>query len=145
MAPPSQRPRKITPKRQFDLLKEHRSYCPYVVRSTVVPSLSASPLNRPTPPVYSLTRSSSTTSQLNGQSSNGALEGWRAVLTVVLRYGKGQRQRIGLDLPGTEPSNAQECEGEGEPVEVDGVKAMVTDVKSRGGKDLLRYVKGLLG
>lgn len=66
------------------------------------------------------------------------------MLTVLLRYGKGQRQRMGLDYLGAESLDTQESEGDGVPMEVDGVKAMVTGVKSRGGKDLLRYVKGLL-
>lgn len=48
------------------------------------------------------------------------------MLTVVLRYGMGQRQRTGLDL-GRDTS-----EDAGEPMEVDGVKAMVAGVKSRG-------------
>ncbi len=30
-------PRRSTQKRQFDVLKEHRSYCPYVARSTTLP------------------------------------------------------------------------------------------------------------
>jgi len=131
--------RKSLPKRQFDLLREHRSYCPYVVRSTLVPSLP-SPLSNN--PVYGHNRSSSTSSQLNGQIGNGAVEGWRAVLTVLLRYGKGQRQRMGLDYLGGSPDIQEN--GEGTPMEVDGVKAMVAGVKSRGGKDLLRYVKSLL-
>jgi hypothetical protein len=120
--------RKILPKRQFDLLKEHRSYCPYVVRSTVVPSLPLPPSDNP---VYGHTRSSSTLSQLNGQTGNGAVEGWRAVLTVLLRYGKGQRQRMTLDYLGAEALDTQESEG-GVPMDVDGVKAMVAGVKSRG-------------
>ena len=119
--------RKSLPKRQFDLLKEHRSYCPYVIRSTLVPSLPLPPSNNP---VYAHNRSGSTSSQLNGQTSNDAVEGWRAVLTVVLRYGKGQRQRMGLDLLGGSPDI--QGNGEGTPMEVDGVKAMVAGVKSRG-------------
>lgn len=51
---------------------------------------------------------------------------------------------MGLDYLGAESLDTQESEGDGVPMEVDGVKAMVTGVKSRGGKDLLRYVKGLL-
>ncbi|KAF5371842.1 hypothetical protein D9615_009536 [Tricholomella constricta] len=130
-------PSKAVPQRQFDLLKEHRSYCPYVVRSTVVPSLPVAPA-----PGNSRLRSNSAASQMNGQNGTYAMEGWRAVLTVVLRYGMGQRQRLGLDF-------AQRLRGDtgsDEPMEeVDGVRAMVAGVKSRGGKDLLRYVKGLLG
>lgn len=60
------------------------------------------------------------------------MEGWRAVLTVLLRYGKGQRQRIGLDYLGVESSENQGSDGEGAPMEIDGVKAMVAGVKSGG-------------
>ncbi|KAG6864982.1 hypothetical protein C0991_005851 [Blastosporella zonata] len=125
-------------RRPFDILKEHRAYCPYVVRSTIVPTL-------PTPPTFSVALSSNPlpraglTSVLSSQ--NSALEGWRAVLTVVLRYGAGQRHRLGLDfadrLRGDKPPE--------EAAEVDSVKAMIAGVKKRGGKDLLQYVKGLLG
>ncbi|KAF8071686.1 zf-C3HC-domain-containing protein [Lyophyllum atratum] len=132
--------RKAPSQRQFDLLKEHRSYCPYVVRSTVVPTLPVPPGSNATVPVNAQTRSSAA-SQVNGQHGNQAVEGWRAVLTVVLRYGMGQRQRLGLDFV---QRLRGETEGD-EPMEVDGVKAMVAGVKSRGGKDLLHYVKGLLG
>lgn len=52
------------------------------------------------------------------------------MLTVVLRYGKGQRQRMGLDFLGGSPDI--QGNGEGTPMEVDGVKAMVAGVKSRG-------------
>jgi hypothetical protein len=55
------------------------------------------------------------------------MEGWRAVLTVLLRYGKGQRRQMGAESP-----EIQESDGEGTPMEVDGVKAMVAGVKSRG-------------
>ncbi|KAJ6544769.1 zf-C3HC-domain-containing protein [Mycena vulgaris] len=109
------------PQRHFDLLKEHRSFCPYVVRSTVVPSL---PAPAPAAP------------------SAGVLEGWRAVLTVVLRYGLAQRRRklpeggdAAMDVDGDEAADA----------DVGSVEAMVASVKTRGGKELLKYVKGLLG
>ncbi|KAJ7227082.1 C3HC zinc finger-like-domain-containing protein, partial [Mycena pura] len=111
-------PPPVRPQRQFDLLKEHRSYCPYVVRSTVVPSLAAESVTSPT----------------------GVLEGWRAVLAVVLRYGLAQRQR---------EASLRRKRGEG-VMEVDGeesaynVEAMIATVKTRGGRELLKYVKGLL-
>lgn len=116
-APPTPQAKKGPSQRHFDLLKEHRSYCPYVVRSTIVPTLpSAAPVN-------GHTRSHSIP-QLHGQNGTNALEGWRAVLTVVLRYGLGQRQRLGLDFtPGDDTQDSMEA---------DGVKAMVEDVKSRG-------------
>jgi hypothetical protein len=86
--------------RPFDLLKEHRSFCPYVVRSTPVPSLG----------------------------DEGNLEGWRAVLTTVLRY--DMKQRVGYNTLNDE---TQSQDGDiNEPTEVDAVKAMVTGVKNRG-------------
>ncbi|KAH7928220.1 zf-C3HC-domain-containing protein [Leucogyrophana mollusca] len=125
------------PQRQFDLLKEHRSYCPYVVRSTVLPSFPVPPPSTP-----SHVRSTSSTSQLG--SANGALEGWRAVLAVVLRHGLGQRQRATLSRTLSELSGNPVATGEGLD-DLEGVEAMVAGVKSRGGRELLKYVKGLLG
>ncbi|KAK0469928.1 zf-C3HC-domain-containing protein [Desarmillaria tabescens] len=115
-------------KRPFDLLKEHRSYCPYVVRSTVIPTLS--------PQAHLMSQTS-----LTG-GAEGALEGWRAVVTVVLRYGMAQRSHL---TSGRRPSETHEG-GESEREVVDGgIEAMVEGVKARGGKDLLKYVRGLLG
>lgn len=131
------------PRRPFDLLKEHRSYCPYVVRSTVIPSLNQN------------ARSTSSTISLNGQ---GELEGWRAVLSVLLRYGMAQRSQ----LSGRRVEEGEEGRPESGTDFDSGVNAMVEGVKARGvrlypcyidiypltgiqGKDLLRYVKGLLG
>ncbi|KAJ7727329.1 C3HC zinc finger-like-domain-containing protein [Mycena maculata] len=120
--PPPTSSRAPAPQRHLDLLKEHRSFCPYVVRSTLVPSLPA----EPTLPA----------------STAGVLEGWRAVLTVVLRYGMGQRQRMRR----RDGAVAMDVDGEdGTEDAVDGVEAMVASVKNRGGKELLKYVKGLLG
>lgn len=82
--------------RLLDPLREHRSHCPYIVRSSVV---SSAPGGAP------------------------EVEGWRAVLAILVR-------RASLDSTGS--------------AEADGVKEMMVDVKSRGGKDLLKYVKGLL-
>ncbi|KAJ7178579.1 hypothetical protein C8R43DRAFT_942225 [Mycena crocata] len=114
---PPPRARAPAPQRQFDLLKEHRSFCPYVVRSTVVPTL---PSEAPSP-------------------SAGVLEGWRAVLTVVLRYGMGQRQRMAALRRRTgSGDSAMEVDGDAD-TNVDGVEAMVASVKSRGGKELLKY------
>ncbi|KAJ7903640.1 hypothetical protein B0H14DRAFT_3079749 [Mycena olivaceomarginata] len=145
--PPRPRPggqaRAPAPQRHFDLLKEHRSFCPYVVRSTLVPSL---PSEAP----------SVSTSTINGPPA-GVLEGWRAVLAVVLRYGLGQRQRdrtaalrrrVSIDGDSAMEVDGENPDGEnadGAGADVDKVEAMVESVKARGGKELLRYVKGLLG
>ena len=122
--------------KDFDLVKEHRSYCPYVVHSSVVPSF----LHWPT-----------------SDSLGNAIEGWRAVLTVVQRYELSQRQRVSRFLPGNDPDS------QASSVELKGVEAMVSGVKTNGvstevsvprsslrlgfiqGRELLRYVKALLG
>ncbi|KAG9224840.1 hypothetical protein CCMSSC00406_0002009 [Pleurotus cornucopiae] len=137
-----------TARRQFDLLKEHRSYCPFVVKSTIVPALPVPPPSAGSSPasdasttgrfnfsVYSLSSQA-----LTAAGVNNAMEGWRAVLTVIVRYGLSQRQRK-LSRSATTDTDAEGNDG----MEVDGVEAMVEGVKRRGGKDLLRYVKGLLG
>ncbi|KAI1797254.1 zf-C3HC-domain-containing protein [Ganoderma leucocontextum] len=135
------------PQRQLDILREHRPYCPYVVRSTVLPSFSAPSLtatqqradHRRSTSVASMASVNSSTSQVNAQST--AIEGWRAIMAVVSRYGNVQRQRLGLSrgANGREEGATEDMEEEANSIE-----AMVAGVKSRGGKDLLKYVKGLL-
>ncbi|TFY67687.1 hypothetical protein EVJ58_g1455 [Rhodofomes roseus] len=122
-------------RRQLDVLREHRSYCPYVVRSTVVPSM-------PAPQSEGAPARSATTEP-------ATVEGWRAVLTAVMRHGMARKQRFGhgrsvsgRSASGSVFSNGQPLENE---AEVDSVEAMVAGVKSRGGRDLLKYVKRLLG
>ncbi|KAI6034814.1 zf-C3HC-domain-containing protein [Pisolithus marmoratus] len=111
-------------RRPFDVVKEHRSYCPYVVQSTAVPSLpSTTAIGTP---------------NVSG-SGGGLVEGWRAVLTVVQRHKLSQRQRLSRFVPGNEDTESTRDE------ELEGVEAMVAGVKSKGGKDLLKYVRGLLG
>ncbi|PIL35705.1 hypothetical protein GSI_02435 [Ganoderma sinense ZZ0214-1] len=137
---------KAQPQRQLDILREHRPYCPYVVRSTILPTFPApSPTaaqardHRRSTSVASMASVNSSTSQVNVQ--HGAVEGWRAVMAVVSRYGNVQRQRLGLSrvAVGREDGKTEEMD------EGNSVEAMVAEVKSRGGKDLLKYVKGLLG
>ncbi|KAF7976599.1 hypothetical protein HWV62_2258 [Athelia sp. TMB] len=162
-APPTPRPAPSSPspdesmseqlpmrhKRQFDLLKEHRSYCPYVVRSTIIPSMPSAPTSR-------VSVSNPSLVSLNGTNVVGALEGWRAVLSVVLRYGMGQRQRMHIRSQSeaelarpsmdvfSEESSAVAGQND-DAMEVDNIDVMLQGVKKRGGKDLLKYVKGLLG
>ncbi|KAL1745587.1 C3HC zinc finger-like-domain-containing protein [Schizophyllum fasciatum] len=150
------------PTRQFDLLKEHRAFCPYVVQSTVVPSMQVAPtegsgLSRSatTGSAFEHHRKTGSTSSL--ADPNAPVEGWRAVLTIVLRYGASRRQRerieegveAGLALQFGAGGGAQEgqAEAEGDAMSVDstGVESMVADVKKRGGRELLKYVKGLIG
>jgi len=129
------------PRKPFDLLKEHRSYCPYVVRATAVPSALAP--------------------NITGSPENGGnlVEGWRAVLAVIQRHGLSQRQRLARFMLNGESSTGTRDE------ELEGVEAMVAGVKSKGvrmtcafwlgrviimifllqGRELLKYVKSLLG
>lgn len=103
-------PHPSTKKRQFDVLNEHRSYCPFVVPSTVVPKL-------PMP-----------STSANVVADGGAIEGWRAVLTVVLRHGLSERQRNArLSLSGGDTEVMH-----GVDDELEGVEAMVAGVKSNG-------------
>ncbi|KAJ3572549.1 hypothetical protein NP233_g3003 [Leucocoprinus birnbaumii] len=126
-------PKKTVQQRDFDLLREHRSYCPYVVRSTVIPAI-------PIPPSISDSTTNISQPRLTQSNSDG-VEGWRAVTTMVLRYGLGQRYMSDHDIFTPEGNSSRESEDAGE---TDGVKAMVAGVKSKGGKDLLKYVRGLL-
>ncbi|KAI6013371.1 zf-C3HC-domain-containing protein [Pisolithus microcarpus] len=111
-------------KRPFDVLKEHRSYCPYVIRSTVVPS----------PPSATVIGTPNVSDK-----GGGLVEGWRAVLTVAQRHKLSQRQRMSRFVPGSEGTEGARDE------ELEGVEAMVAGVKNKGGRDLLKYIRGLLG
>ncbi|KAG8886352.1 hypothetical protein FRB97_004887 [Tulasnella sp. 331] len=104
--------------RRFDLVKEHRPYCPYVTKSTILPTpvfsvplpqISRSPSVGST---SSLRKSlSSLSSALSPSASNATtahrkssddspVEGWRAILTVVNRAGMGLRlRRTGSSMP----------------------------------------------
>ncbi|KAI0649379.1 zf-C3HC-domain-containing protein [Trametes meyenii] len=132
------------PQRQLDILREHRPYCPYVVRSTIVPSLPTPQQagHQRSPSLSSLTSTNSSATLVSSQPST--MEGWRAVMTVVSRYGTLQRQRLGLNrTPSGLNGNASATLTN--EVQADPIEAMVTDVKIHGGRDLLKYVKGLLG
>lgn len=135
--PSASRPKKALPRRSFDLLKEHRSYCPYVVRSTMVPSLPIPPMFaasvKPNPGSSNGHSSSLSVSQFNDKTNtSGALEGWKAVLFVVLRYGMAHRQRIEYNFLARKDPQSDGA-GKGlDTMEVDSVRAMVTGVKARG-------------
>lgn len=58
----------------------------------------------------------------------GALEGWRAVLTVVLRYGMAKKQ--GIEYNFLAPKDP--AQNEDDAMDIDNVKAMVSGVKARG-------------
>ena len=145
----------VPPKaRQLDLLREHRPYCPYVVRSTTIPCLPAAPANAAhtravssTPSFTSFLSSSNASHTQVDTQQPGAVEGWRAVLIVVLRYrlGQWQRRKVSKGVVETgdcEPDRSIE-QGTTSPttpgeineeswLEVDPVEAMVEGVKSRG-------------
>ncbi|KAF7354802.1 Zf-C3HC-domain-containing protein [Mycena sanguinolenta] len=74
-----------TEERHFDLLKEHRSFCPYRVQSTIIPSFSEST-------VEESSRSAAWSDTTNSVGGNVLVEGWQAVLEV-LQYGLGEKQR----------------------------------------------------
>lgn len=111
-------------RRQLDVLREHRSYCPYVVRSTVVPSMPA--------PQSEDTSRPSLSAQSAGQNT---IEGWRAALTVVMRHGMARKQRLahGRSVSGRSTNDpAQDDRPSQGEQEMDAVEAMVAGVKSRG-------------
>lgn len=109
--------------RQFDLLHEHRSYCPYVVRSTALPAL-------PVPLSHSeLPGSNNQFRSISLHHHDGTMEGWRAVLTVVLRYNWGQKYISNYNVFASEDESNREYE---DALEVKEMKAMVAGVKSRG-------------
>ena len=107
------------PQRQFDLLKEHRPYCPYVVRSTIISNFPVSG--------HSVV--------LNGADGNGSLqdasiEGWRAMLSIVLKAKKRPSYGVNRSVGGANGST--ESFMNVDEMEVDRVEAMVDGVKKRG-------------
>ncbi|KAG8952855.1 hypothetical protein FRC03_011997 [Tulasnella sp. 419] len=109
--------RQTSASRQLDVVKEHRSFCPYVTKSTSLPApVFSVPLPASTTGSVSSTKSSrksiSFPSRLSlsssspppsppsqhgvktGSSGNSDLmEGWKAVLTVIGRSGIGMKMR----------------------------------------------------
>lgn len=131
------------PRRQLDVLKEHRSYCPYVVKSTILPSFPVPPASRPVSRAEPYTLGANPSlSQVNGQS---AVEGWRAAMSIVLRYGAAQKQRMRRTRSvathsatvSTEDSEARMDE-EVMP-EMNQVDQMVEGVKARGVRVFARW------
>lgn len=153
-ATPSRAARRISqlPKRQLDLLKEHRSYCPYVARSTSIPSLpsyapSASALatgSRPPTPSrsnslpsfnFSFTPRNAPPYPAPDPIDPSSVEGWRAVLTVVLRSGFSRRQRmksLNFSRPGAQSERNGQDDEDPDRMEVDGIHAMVEGAKAHG-------------
>ncbi|KAG9039290.1 hypothetical protein FRB95_011875 [Tulasnella sp. JGI-2019a] len=107
-APPTTRP--------LDLIKEHRTYCPYVTKSTVLPipvfSVPLPSRSESIGSTSSLRKSLSSLSSalspsaynqfgVKGKSDDDSpIEGWRAILTIVNRAGMGLRmRRTGSSIP----------------------------------------------
>lgn len=122
--------------RQFDVLKEHRPHCPYIVKTTYLPLMTlpgvrsqSQDLLEPLPFV----------------------EGWKALMSVVSRsqWRKSSasvlRPTASSAIPISPKSGLEglDADQSGES-QVDDI---LKDVKSRhgGGRDLVRFVKGLLG
>lgn len=116
------------PQRQFDLLKEHRSYCPYVMRSTAVPRF-------PMPSGHSAV--------LNGANGNpnleeASIEGWRAMLSIVLKTKKRPFYGPNRSATAVGPVAVDGANGSSksfinvDEMEVDRVEVMVEGVKKRG-------------
>jgi len=87
----------------------------------------------------------------NGNSQDPPIEGWRALLSIVLKarkrsfYGTGRRgSGAGSVAPGG-ATGSSESFVTVDHMEVDPVEAMVEGVKKRGGRDVLKYVRVLLG
>lgn len=125
----SPHPRRLTHSRTLDVVKEHRSFCPYVARSTPLPSfpsIMARTSSVPTAPGGGTKTAAAATDET-------LVEGWRAVLSVVGRAGLGARRRRG-DIFGSLPTPATVEEGQ-EISEGADVDSMVESVK-RGGVGL---------
>jgi len=96
---------------------------------------------------------------LNGASGNGnaggglqdvPIEGWRAMLSIVLKARKRSFYGTGRNMSTSGPVPTGGVNGSTESFvnvdeEVDRVEVMVEGVKKRGGRDVLKYVRGLLG
>jgi len=122
------------PQRQFDLLKEHRPYCPYVVRSTIVPSF-------PMPSGHSAVLNGANGNAngiVGGGLQDAPIEGWRAMLSIVLKTRKRSFYGTGRNMSTTGPVAPGETSGSAESfvtadhMEVDHVEVMVEGVKKRG-------------
>ena len=117
------------PQRQFDLLKEHRPYCPYVVRSTIVPSF-------PMPSGHSAILNGADGNANGGVGGNlqdVPIEGWRAMLSIVLKARK--RTSYGRSMTTAGPAGVNgdtELFANVDQMDVDRVEAMVEGVKKRG-------------
>jgi len=127
------------PQRQFDLLKEHRPYCPYVVRSTIVPSF-------PMPSGHSAVlngASGNANGAAGGSPQDGPVEGWRTMLSIVLKarkrsfYGGGRSVAAAGNVAPGGANDSAKMFVTVDQMKVDRVEAMVEGVKKRGVSSLL--------
>ena len=131
------------PQRQFDLLKEHRPYCPYVVRSTIVPSF-------PMPSGHSAVlngANANANGAAGGSPQDAPIEGWRAMLSIVLKakkrsfYGGGRSVATAGNVAPSGANGSAESFVTVDQMEVDRVEAMVEGVKKRGVSSLFNKLR----
>ncbi|KAH8825058.1 C3HC zinc finger-like-domain-containing protein [Flagelloscypha sp. PMI_526] len=128
-------PTRIRPApKPVDLLLEHRSFCPYVVKDNT---------ELPHPASFSLIPSSD-------DQATRKMEGWKAVLSMISRYRDpvdyySSNNGSASSASGVENGSREtEIEVEMEPPEEDIIKKVIQVVKAKGGRDLLKYVKSVL-
>jgi hypothetical protein len=136
--PPSTPGRSTQTQRQFDVLREHRPHCPYVVKSTYLPTV----------PVLSKDSAASSTPStemktIPADSKNllqplPFVEGWRALMSVISRsqWRKASTQSVmARMLPPSLPATPQDERGTTftSSQETDEVSEIVNDVKTRHG------------
>ena len=115
------------PQRQFDLLKEHRPYCPYVVRSTIVPSFP-----------MSSGHGANGNGNAGGNLQDVPTDGWKAMLSIVLKarkrsfYGAGRNMSTVGSIATGDMNGSAESFVDVDREEVDRVEVMVEGVKKRG-------------
>lgn len=106
--------------------------------------------SRNTSTFFSLASGVASAPQLNGIAAANMLEGWRAVLAVVCRNGLGRRQRQRSDrslslrrtvtdgvpdnssISRDKQNHGNHRDSNEEPMELDGIEAMVEGVKASG-------------
>jgi len=86
-----------------------------------------------------------------GSPQDAPIEGWRAMLSIVLKtrkrsfYGTGRNASGAMSVASGGATGSNESFVTVDQMEVDPVEAMVEGVKKRGGRDVLKYVRVLLG
>jgi Rsm1-like len=124
-------PQRVQKTRQFDVLKEHRPHCPYVVKTTYLPTISL-----PSKEIGSI-------ATVDSSQTSPFVEGWKALMSVISRsqwrrtagsvnpFG-GPSNNV-LDTPRSETGNEFSFETVPNEVDTDQVSEIVKDVRSRHG------------